>query len=237
MSAVPAHAARLIARAALSGALATHRRGKGDPYVSKVGLALDVDGTPLFLLSTLAAHTQDILADPRAALLVEAPVTQANPLESARATLTGRMMRLEGKDDAHVRARYLARHPGAARYAGFGDFSLWTLAVDKIHFVGGFGVATWAKGVDYRHPAPDLVRAEAGILASLDGVQKDHLARIMVHQTGRSARGWRAVSIDVDGVSLSGPKGTEARLNFASPATNRRGWRDRFERLSRLAQG
>ena len=137
MSAGPARAARLIARAATSGALATHRRGKGHPYVSKVGLALDLDGTPLFLLSTLAAHTQDLLADPRAALLIEAPVTTNNPLETARATLTGRMVRLAIEDDAHVRARYLAHHPGAGRYAGFGDFSLWTLAVDKVHFVGG----------------------------------------------------------------------------------------------------
>ena len=230
MSDCPARAARIIARAAASGALATHRRGKGDPYVSKVGLALDLDGTPLFLLSTLAAHTQDLLADPRAALLIEAPVTTNNPLEAARATLTGRMVRLAVEDDAHVRARYLVRHPGAKRYAGFGDFSLWTLVVDKIHFVGGFGVATWAKGAEYRTPAPDLVLSEPDILASLE---KDQLARIVAHQTGRSAKGWRAGAIDADGLSLVGPKGADLRLDFVSPAKDRRGWRDRFARLLR----
>lgn len=236
MTDTPARAARLIARGAPSGALATTRVGKGGgAYVSKVGLALDIDGTPLFLLSTLAAHTQDLLADPRASLLVEAVETEQNPLESARATLCGRMVRLSRDDDAHVRARYIARHPGAKRYAGFGDFALWFLVVDKVHYVGGFGVAQWAKGVDYLHPISNLARAEADILATLGGAHKDQLAAVFAHATGRSAHNWRACAIDADGLSLSGPKGAQARLDFASPAADGRGWRQRFARLVKRA--
>jgi len=236
MTDTPARAARLIARAAPSGALATTRVGKGGgAYVSKVGLTLDIDGTPLFLLSTLAAHTQDLLADPRAAVLVEAPVITQNPLEAARATLTGRMVRLSRDDDAHARARYLIHHPGAKRYAGFGDFALWFLAVDKVHYVGGFGVAKWAKGGDYLHLGPDLARAEADILATLGGAHKDHLSAVFTQATGRSARSWRALAIDADGLCLIGPKGAQARLDFASPAPDGRGWRQRFARLAKRA--
>ena len=155
-----ARAARQIARAAISGALATLRRSaqdkgqeRGQPYVSKVGVALDPDGQPLFLFSTLAAHTQDLLVDPRCSLLVEAPSTAANPLESARATLVGKARRLSDAEALAAREIYLARHPEAARYAGFGDFAMWRLAVDKVHFVGGFGNAKWVKGADYlRNP-------------------------------------------------------------------------------------
>lgn len=148
-----AQEARRIAAAALSGALATSRRGKretGQPYVSKVGVAVDPSGQPVFLFSTLAAHTQDLLADPRCSLLVEAPATPANPLEAARATLLGAARRLEGDEVRVARDIYLARHPGAARYADFGDFAFWRLVVDKVHFVGGFGVAKWVKSADYQ---------------------------------------------------------------------------------------
>ncbi|HEY9163352.1 MAG TPA: pyridoxamine 5'-phosphate oxidase family protein, partial [Magnetovibrio sp.] len=92
--AVFAREARLIARGAVSGALATFRRSArgstqdgGQPYVSKVGVALDPAGRPIFLFSTLAAHTQDLLADERCSVLVEAPVSGANPLQAGRATL------------------------------------------------------------------------------------------------------------------------------------------------------
>lgn len=155
-----AHHARLIAGTALSGALATVRKGKevGHPYVSKVGVALDVDGSPLFLLSTLATHTQDLLADPRASLLVEAtnPDDGSNPLQVARATLVGNLERLERGMDTSEKSRYLARHPSAAQYANFGDFSMWRMNVEKIHYVGGFGLAKWAKAAEYLSPTSGL---------------------------------------------------------------------------------
>jgi len=229
--------ARLMARAAVSGALATVRRGKGAgaPYVSKVGLALDMDGVPLFLLSTLAAHTQDLLVDPRASLLVEAPVTSANPLEAARVTLTGHLVRLARTDDADIRARYLTHHPGAALYADFGDFSFWRMAVDKVHFIAGFGVANWLKAADYLLPSVDLSAVQASFVTNVNGARKDRLAAVIAHHTGRSARGWRVLSVDLDGFVLGGPKGEKARLNFDSPAQDGPGWRRRFARKVKQA--
>ncbi|MFC1673544.1 HugZ family protein [Pseudomonadota bacterium] len=225
-----ARTARLLARAAKSGALATNRRAKrdkGHPYVSKVGVALDGNGSPLFLLSTLAAHTQDLLADPRAALLVETPASSANPLEAPRATLSGRMVRIEREDDDRMRACYLAHHPDAAMYANFGDFAIWAMDVDKVHYVGGFGVAKWAKGSDYRTAAPNLDR----VLDELSGTKKSQFSKVVVATTGRSARAWKAVCVDADGLLAEGAKGVRARVDFASPATDARGWRARFTRL------
>lgn len=218
--------ARLIARAAVSGALATFRRAKrepGHPYVSKVGVALDGEGRAVFLFSTLAAHTQDLLADGRCSLLLEAPVTTVNPLQSARATLSGRARRLNGDEAVAAREIYLTRHPGAARYADFGDFAFWTMAVEKVHFVGGFGVARWAKGSDYAVSQGNLAAARARLLEQLNGPGRADMVR-----AAGCTRSWRAVDVDPDGLTLLNPKGRIARLNFPSPAKDTRSWRARF---------
>lgn len=148
-------AAFRLAKKAQSGALATVRRAKedatGHPYVSKVAVCLDADGSPLFLFSTLAAHTQDLLADKRASVLFEAPQHTENPLESERTTMVGTVDRLDFGSDQRARERYLVHHPSAAQYIDFGDFALWRMTVEKVQYVGGFGLAKWIKGSEYYH--------------------------------------------------------------------------------------
>lgn len=237
--------ARLIARAAASGALATSRRAKrasGQPYVSKVGVALDLDGGALFLFSTLAAHTQDLLVDPRASLLVEAPQNSENPLESPRATLVGRAHRLTAADDVlRARAVYLSHHPGAARYVDFGDFAFWKLDVERVHFVGGFGRAKWARGAAYLCAPGDLAAKRADVLERLNADKQDALAALAGLGLGRGrgqgrGRGWRALDLDPDGLTLAGPRGKRLRVDFPSPARDRRGWAARFAACVRRAQ-
>ena len=40
-----------------------------------------------------------------------------------------------------ARAPYLARHPYAALYADFADFSFWRLNVTHVQYIGGFAAA------------------------------------------------------------------------------------------------
>lgn len=251
MKSTPARAARearLIARQAQKGALATSRRAaredaKGQPYVSKVGVAADLSGAPLFLFSTLAAHTQDLLADPRASVLLEAPTTALNPLEGARCTLVGQMAKVPDDEIAAARARYLACHPGAARYIDFGDFALWRLGVEKVHYVGGFGQAKWAKGQDYLLDGGDLKGAAERLLKTLDD---EALQALCVKTSGRKALGWCALAVDGDGFTAARfakgiQKGAPLRVNFDTPARDARSWRARFQtalkRLSAPANG
>jgi len=247
VSGTPEHVARearLIARGALKGALATSRRAgrpqaQGHPYVSKVGVAVDQGGAPIFLFSTLAAHTQDLLVDPRASLLVEAPTTASNPLEDARCTLVGRVELLSGFEVDAARATYLARHPGAARYAGFGDFAPWRMHVEKVHFVGGFGRAKWFKGTDYSSFAPNLVRAQTEILDGLNAEKSTDIYALAAHAMGRSVgragRGWQAVGLDADGLCLRNEKGVSLRIDFVSAAHDVRGWKSRFQTMLKRA--
>src|SRR3546814_18542405 len=84
--------------------------------------------------------SSDLAADPRAALLVDGTAGLDEPLTGARASVLGRLRR---DDDPGRRARYLRRHPSAEGYAGFGDFEIWPMQVDRAHLVAGFGRNRW----------------------------------------------------------------------------------------------
>src|SRR5438045_533970 len=106
---------RACDRAVLSTTLA--RDGlAGWPYGSLVLVATDHDLSPLLLISNLADHTKNIAKDPRVSLLVDGTAGAADPLTAARLSLLGRIAK-DTTDGA--RARFLARHPSAATYAGF----------------------------------------------------------------------------------------------------------------------
>jgi putative heme iron utilization protein len=140
-----AEAVRALVRQARHGLLATHGlEPAGIPYGSLVPVAVTDEGLPLLLVSHLAQHTRNLVADGRASLLVLAP-TAGDPQEAARATLLGTAHRLEGADQAQAQARFLAVHPGAERYLQL-NFQLWALTPVEARYVGGFGAAAWVSG-------------------------------------------------------------------------------------------
>ncbi len=128
-------AAKKLLREGRSGALATLMAGSGDPYCSLVNVATAPDGAPLLLLSKLALHTKNILADPRASLMLDER-KDGDPLEGARVMLMGT---LAATDDAGARTAYLRRHPEAEMFAGFADFAFYRMAISRAHLVAGFG--------------------------------------------------------------------------------------------------
>ena len=126
---------RFILREALFGSLATIGEG-GYPYASLVGVVAMPNGTPVMLLSNLARHTINIRKDPRVSLLLSEKPKSADPLQSARLTAIGRVVPVA---KVEARARYLVRHPEAAKYVDFADFSFWGLTIAHGHLVATFG--------------------------------------------------------------------------------------------------
>ena len=53
---------------------------------------LDEQGRPVFLISTMAMHTQNLQADARAALLVTQDDASGDPLGASRVTLIGNVV-------------------------------------------------------------------------------------------------------------------------------------------------
>src|SRR5216684_6807180 len=213
----PGTAARRLMRSRFHAALATSLAGH--PYVSLVASACEPDARPLLLLSDLAQHTRNLVADPRVSLLFEDTGNHPDPLAGPRLTLLGRAERCA---DPRSAARFAARHPASAGYAGFADFHLYRVAIERGHLVAGFGRIAWIEAEDlrFRGDASALAEAEAGIIAHMNEDHPDAIALYAERLLGKQGTGWRMTGIDPEGVDLRRPMeagGATARLDFAAP--------------------
>jgi hypothetical protein len=174
-----AERARTLVYLGRTGTLATpSRKHAGHPFGSLMPYAIDDRGEPVVLISTLAMHTQNLLADPRASLLVTQPGGGGDPLAAGRVTLMGRARRVEDDRAPDARAVYLARHPHAEYWVDFGDFGFWRLAVEDVYFVGGFAAMDWVEADAYRAARPDpLADAAASIVEHMN---RDHADALLV---------------------------------------------------------
>ena len=186
----------------------------GWPYASLVLVAVDHDLSPILLLSDMAEHTKAIKADGRVSLLFDGTGGLDQPLTGPRATVLGRAERIA---DDRLKARFLARHPDAALYAGFKDFAFYRLTVDRAHLVGGFGKIRWIEAAELVPPqAEGLAEAEAAIVEHMNA---DHADAIQLYATkliGRAGDGWTMTGIDPEGIDLR-RGGEVARLAFDEP--------------------
>jgi putative heme iron utilization protein len=195
------NAAKKLLREGLSGALATLMPGSGDPYCSLVNVATAHDGSPLLLISKLAIHTKNILADPRASLMLDERKA-GDPLEGARVMLMGRV---SATDDATARARYLARHPEAEMFAGFPDFAIYRINIERAHLVAGFGRIVDLVGKDILTDvagAEALIESEAGAVAHMNEDHKDALRLYATRLLGAPDGDWHCTGCDPEGLDL-----------------------------------
>jgi heme iron utilization protein len=110
------------------------------PFVTLVSIAAAAPLSIVMLLSDLAKHAQFLAARPVASLLIaDDRVSPAERMAAARVTLTGSVRRVLRSEDALLRQPFLAKHPQAAMYADFGDFSIYEFSVVEAHLVAGFG--------------------------------------------------------------------------------------------------
>jgi putative heme iron utilization protein len=150
-------------------------RHPGWPFGSVMPYVLTPDGAPLFLVSAMAIHTHNVLADPRASLLVMQDANASDPLGLARATLLGTVSRIDAISD-DLRAAYLERHPNARHWIDYSDFAFFRLDVTQLYFVGGFGVMGWVPRDEYAIAEADpLANASAGIMEHMN---RDHAAAL-----------------------------------------------------------
>jgi putative heme iron utilization protein len=221
------------------GTLATQSvRQAGWPFASVMPYAL-VDAAPLFLISGMAIHTQNLIADPRASLLVMQSGAGDDPLGSPRATLLGTAQRIESTEA--LRAAYLDRHPSAKYWIDFSDFSFFRLDVTDVYFVGGFGVMGWVDAVDYRAAEPDpLMDAAADIIEHMNADHGEALRAITRHFGQLEAEEATMVSCDrlgfvVRARTAEGMKGV--RIQFPEPVRTREDARRVMVKMTRQARG
>ena len=138
------------------GSLSTlSRKQPGFPFGSVMPYGLDDHGRPIFLISTMAMHTQNLQADARASLLVTQDDTGGEPLGASRATLVGNVLPLPESEVAEARELYLARYANSKYWVDFEDFSFYRMDVVDVYYVGGFGVMGWVSASEYDRSQPD----------------------------------------------------------------------------------
>jgi putative heme iron utilization protein len=137
---------------------------------------LDEHGRPIFLISTMAMHTQNLQTDPRASLLVTQDDAGSDPLGASRVTLVGNVLPIPQPEVADARQLYLARYASSKYWVDFEDFSFYRMGVVDIYYVGGFGVMGWVSASEYGRSQPDpLADSMVEIIQHMNTDHKDTL--------------------------------------------------------------
>jgi putative heme iron utilization protein len=200
------------------GMLSTHsRKQQGFPFGSVMPYGLDELGRPIFLISTMAMHTQNLHADARASLLV----TQADggdPLGASRVTLVGNVARIPEAEVAAARKLYLERYANSKNWVDYEDFGFYRMDVVDVYFVGGFGVMGWVQASDYSGGRPDpLAESAPHILQHMNADHGEALTLLARAFAGIEAQEAAMTSVDRLGFHVrlktsEGPRG--ARIAF-----------------------
>ena len=159
------------------GSLSTHsRKQPGFPFGSVMPYGLDERGRPIFLISTMAMHTQNLLADARASLLVTQSEAGGDPLGASRVTLVGSVAQIAELEVVEARALYLDRYANSKYWVDFEDFAFYHMELVDVYYVGGFGVMGWVSASDYETAWPDpLADAATGIIQHMNADHREAL--------------------------------------------------------------
>jgi heme iron utilization protein len=218
----PVMTSKSLIRSGKQGALATLMAGSGDPYCSLVNTATEADGSPLLLISGLAIHTKNILADPRVSLMIDER-RAGDPLEGARVMIGGRAEKITDEAALEpIRRRYLSRHPSAEAFVGFPDFAFFRIVVRDVHLVAGFGrIVTLeaAKVLTDVSGADEVLAAEASAVAHMNEDHADATALYATKLLGAADGAWRITGLDPDGADLALGDAT-LRLPFPERVTS-----------------
>ena len=219
-----AERARTLVHVGRIGSLSTiSRKQPGFPFGSVMPYGLDAQGRPIFLISTMAMHTQNLQADPRASLLVTQPDASGDPLGASRVTLVGNVPRIPEPEIAEARKLYLERYANSKYWVDFEDFSFYRMEVVDVYYVGGFGVMGWVLAADYDQAQPDpLADSAAAILEHMNADHKDALILLAKVFAGIDAQEAAMTAVDRLGfhVRLKTTEGMKgARIGFVREVT------------------
>jgi putative heme iron utilization protein len=194
----------------------------GDPWCSLVVYGPTAAGDPVLLVSSMAEHGRNLAHDPRASLAINDPSLPGDPLDRPRITLAGRVARPEGAHADEALAAHCTAVPGAMLYAGWDDFSLYVLEVQRVRWVGGFASMATVSHDEYRDAEPDpTAKVAEKAKAHLNKDHSDGL--LLVAREIAGARGAVAAvctGIDRYGIDLSctgAGQSAAARALFEEP--------------------
>ncbi len=196
--------AKKFLRTTRSGILSTHStKFNGYPFGSVAPFVLDHDTQPVLLISSIAEHTKNIIANPKVSLLVFGgdDDLQAN----ARLTLLGEANKIN-IEDTNLRARYLRYFPQATSYFDMHDFAFYRIQIQQARYIGGFGKMNWMSSDELLTsiaPVSPLANQEADIIEHMNADHEDSLISYCKYFHEIEATHAQMVGIDCDGFDVA----------------------------------
>lgn len=214
----------------------------GYPAGAVVGFAPGEDGLPIFFLSSISTHTQDLLVNGKASLTVTAGGFDG--ADSARVNLLGDISKIDDAAAvAAARERYLKTHADAY-WIDFGDFSAFRMSeLKKVRYVGGFAGAADVAPADYLAVAPDPVLAySAGVAGHMNDDHASSTAAMVSHYVGLGGvESAHILSVDSLGmqvrVARTGGETFKLRLPFPRPAESRKDVKNLIVEMTQASAG
>ena len=205
------------------GTLSTNsKKHPGSPFGSLMPYGLDARGRLIFLISTMAVHTQNLLHDHHASLFISQTDSQGDPLDASRVTLMGEVSKVPEGETHEARELYLSRYKNASYWVDFDDFFFYRMEVRDIYFVGGFGAMGWVTAEDYSGAQIDpLADFSKGIITHMNEDHRDALITLARKFTGIEAEDAMMTSVDRLGFNVRLRAGSEVfsrRIGFIREA-------------------
>jgi putative heme iron utilization protein len=185
------------------------------------------------LISRLALHTKNLLADPRVSLMLDERA-EGDPLEGSRIMLAGHAEQASGDDAIILRRRYLNAHPSAEAFVDFKDFAFFRIRPSGAHLVAGFGRIVDLKPDKFLTDISDaaaLLEAEQGAVDHMNADHRDATNLYATRLLGADAGDWRCTGCDPDGIDLAAGAKT-LRLDFPERVTGPGALRKMLVRLA-----
>lgn len=188
----------------------------GYPFGSVVPYTLATNCQPVILISTIAQHTKNILFDNKVSLVVTEG--NADDLQTAgRVTYIGDAHKLDEQDNDAME-RYYEFFPHSRGYHKTHDFDFYTIDLQHLRYIGGFGEIYWVEKERFLMPNPFSLEQEHGMLHHMN---KDHADAIrhycVLHDINIPGdRDAVMVGIDSEGFHIRVGKCIH-RINFRQP--------------------
>ncbi len=197
--------AKTILRTTRFGALASIEPGTGVPLASRISCSTDMDGSPIFLISSLASHFSALEVNEKCSILLGEP-GKGDPLVHPRITVIGKAIKVtQDARRTQIKKRFLNKHPKAALYADFGDFAFWYLDVERASLNGGFGKTCKLTKSDLLIDMSNYNELKAYEAGAVEHMNEDHLDAIHLYATklmNQADGTWKLASIDPEGMDL-----------------------------------
>ncbi len=235
-----AEEAKQFLRSTRSGVLSSFSaKFAGYPFGSVMPFVLDHDCQPIVLISSIAEHTKNIIANPKVSLLVfaEAEDLHAN----GRLTLIGEAEQID-KDDADLMARYCRYFPESTGYLAMHDFQFYRFQIHQARYIAGFGKMGWMQGeemVNFNQQSTAIAKLETSMIEHMNTDHADSLLQYCQHFHGVTPNRAMLIGVDSDGFDIEAVIEDDnkiLRFTFNSPIFDANSARMEFVALSKTAR-